>query len=98
MIRVALLIAPAVAAGCAFEPDLSRYPLCDEQGLTAFGGTAPYSWQVVSGLPSGVSLTKASGDGEISGTPADAGTYSVTLKVTDAVLGSDQKTLSLRVF
>ncbi|MHB8879809.1 MAG: Ig domain-containing protein [Myxococcaceae bacterium] len=68
------------------------------QTLKAYGGTAPYGWQVVSGLPGGVSLTKTDGDGEISGTPADGGTYSVTVKVTDAVVGSAQTTLPLRVF
>ncbi len=50
--------------------------------LTAQLGTAPYTFSVASGaLPDGVNLAP---DGAISGTPTTAGTYSVTLKVTDA--------------
>src|SRR5215471_15863947 len=50
--------------------------------LTATGGTAPYTWTLLSGsLPPGLSL---SGAGVISGTPTTAGTYTFTLKVVDA--------------
>jgi hypothetical protein len=50
--------------------------------LAASGGTAPYTWSVVSGqLPGGLKL---SGAGTISGTPAAAGTFSFTLQVKDS--------------
>jgi hypothetical protein len=52
--------------------------------LAATGGTSPYTWSVASGaLPSGLSLSAA---GVITGTPNAAGTFSVTLKVTDSAL------------
>jgi len=55
------------------------------QSLMAFGGTAPYTWDIDSGaLPPGLSLSASSGI--ISGTPpqGSAGTYSVTVRVTDS--------------
>ncbi|WP_442935214.1 putative Ig domain-containing protein [Micromonospora sp. CPCC 206061] len=48
---------------------------------TASGGTAPYSWSA-SGLPAGLSINSSTG--AISGTPTAAGTYSVTVTVTDS--------------
>ena len=51
--------------------------------LAATGGVTPYTWSVVSGqLPLGLSLSASSG--MISGTPATAGAYNVTMQVTDA--------------
>ncbi|MGP0025939.1 MAG: beta strand repeat-containing protein, partial [Streptosporangiaceae bacterium] len=50
--------------------------------LTESGGTSPFTWSVSSGsLPAGISL---SADGNLSGTPTATGTYSFTVKVTDA--------------
>jgi hypothetical protein len=49
--------------------------------LAATGGVAPYTWSGGSGLPAGLSLSAA---GAISGTPTTAGSYNVTVKVTDA--------------
>jgi subtilisin-like proprotein convertase family protein/secreted trypsin-like serine protease len=48
---------------------------------TASGGTAPYSWSA-SGLPAGLSINSSTG--VISGAPTAAGTYSVTVTVTDS--------------
>jgi ferredoxin-NADP reductase len=45
------------------------------------GGVGPRTWTVVSGtLPRGLTLTRA---GTLAGTPRGAGTYRVTVKVTD---------------
>ena len=49
--------------------------------LSATGGTAPYSWILISGSPpSGVALSPA---GIISGTPVAVGTFTFTVEVTD---------------
>jgi hypothetical protein len=50
--------------------------------LTESGGTAPYVWSVSSGsLPAGISFNAS---GTLTGTPTATGTFSFTVKVTDA--------------
>lgn len=49
-----------------------------EKTLSASGGSAPYTWTVL-GLPAGM----GSSDGVIGGTPVVAGTFPVTISVTD---------------
>ncbi|MBB6368615.1 outer membrane autotransporter protein [Xanthomonas sacchari] len=62
---------PAGTAGTAYN-----------QTLTTSGGTAPYSYSVVTGaLPTGLSLTAA---GVLSGTPSAAGSFAFSIKVSDA--------------
>ena len=62
--------------------------------LSATGGTAPYSWSILSGLlPQGVSLTTTTG--AISGTPTTSGTYNVAVQVTDAAGHQSSKSFSL---
>ena len=54
------------------------------QSLLAGGGVSPYTWTVVAGsgsLPPGLALSSS---GVIGGTPAAAGTFHVTVQVTDA--------------
>jgi hypothetical protein len=63
--------------------------------LAVSGGVAPYTWAVSSGsLPNGLTLNAATG--VISGTPAKAGTYSFSVRVTD-VLGAVSPTKSLSI-
>jgi hypothetical protein len=51
--------------------------------LAASGGTLPYTWSIVGGsLPAGLSLNSSTG--VISGTPAESGSFSFTVQVTDA--------------
>ncbi|MDD4954140.1 MAG: PKD domain-containing protein, partial [Candidatus Omnitrophica bacterium] len=51
--------------------------------LGASGGTAPYTWSVVSGkLPKNLDI--GSSTGIISGTPSETGNYTFTIRVTDA--------------
>jgi hypothetical protein len=52
------------------------------QPLTAVGGTAPYTWSIVSGsLPGGLVLDPTGGT--ISGTPTSVGNFSFTVQVRD---------------
>src|SRR5258708_17633470 len=49
--------------------------------LAASGGQPPYQWSLAAGpLPGGLSLN----GNTVAGTPTTTGTYSVTLRVTDA--------------
>jgi hypothetical protein len=64
--------------------------------LSASGGTAPYTWKVVSGsLPAGLSLSATKGT--ISGVPTKAGTYTFTVEVTDHSKLTATRTFSLLV-
>lgn len=54
--------------------------------VVAQGGTPPYAWAVSGGaLPAGLTLDATSG--RLSGTPAQAGAFDVTLAVNDAASG-----------
>jgi uncharacterized repeat protein (TIGR01451 family) len=65
------------------------------QAITASGGTPPYAFSVTAGsLPSGLSL---SGSGVLSGTPTSAGSFSFTVRVTDAAECSRNRTYTLTV-
>jgi hypothetical protein len=69
--------------------------------LTATGGTAPYTWSIISSaLPSGMNLNPATG--AIGGTPTQGATgASLTFNVTDSTTPAaltQSKTLSLTVF
>lgn len=63
--------------------------------LAATGGTPPYSWFVVGGsLPAGLFLTPT---GLVTGTPTIPGTFIFTVRVSDGLQASAQKTLQLTV-
>ena len=67
------------------------------QTITASGGTAPYTFQVTSGnLPAGLSLAA---NGTLSGTPAvtSVGSYSFTVRATDANGCSGTKNYTLQI-
>ena len=64
------------------------------QTISATGGTPPYAWSLASGsLPPGLALSPSSG--AVVGTPATAGTYSFTVRVTDNVAATTTKALSI---
>ncbi len=62
--------------------------------LSASGGTPPYAW-TSTGLPEGFALDPASGT--ISGDPTTAGTYDVTVTVTDAVAATASRQYQLQI-
>ena len=49
--------------------------------FTAAGGTSPYTWGA-SGLPAGLDLDPTTG--QLTGTPTEAGSYGVTISLTDS--------------
>ncbi len=64
------------------------------QTTAATGGTPPYTWSTTGGsLPPGITQTAA----VLAGTPTLAGTYSFTITVTDAVMGTANKNLSIQI-
>jgi hypothetical protein len=64
--------------------------------LEATGGTGPYTWSVVSGLPPGLAVAP---DGTVSGTPTTAGGYEVVVEVTDSAgtPATDQETFGFTI-
>lgn len=58
------------------------------------GGAAPYTYTETGALPTGLSMTAA---GTLSGTPTSAGTYPITVTVTDAATQTAQKTYQLTI-
>lgn len=61
--------------------------------LAATGGSSPYTW-TATGLPTGLTISAA---GVISGTPAAAGTSSVTATATDSAGATGSATFSYQV-
>jgi hypothetical protein len=75
---------PAVVAGNSYS-----------QYLSANGGTAPYTWTLLSGaLPTGLTLSP---NGLLSGTPTAAGTFVFTAQVKDAGGQTASLTITLKV-
>jgi hypothetical protein len=84
----AVAVGPAELAGAVASAPYS-------QTLTATGGTGPYTFSVVSGaLPPGLALAPS---GVLSGTPADAGTFSFAVRASGSGAASGTRAYSLRV-
>lgn len=57
-----------------------------QQAVTTAGGVAPYSYVLSGALPSGVSFDGS--NGTFSGTPTQAGSFALTVTVTDSTTGA----------
>lgn len=86
------------AASLAFYRSSSRSLIQTIPGIytiTATGGTAPYTFALVSGtLPAGLTFN---GDGTITGTPTSNGSATLGVKVTDAAGASLTNSFTLNV-
>lgn len=75
---------PATTAGSAYS-----------QTLTATGGAAPYTFAITAGaLPAGLTLDAA---GALTGTATDAGSFNITVTVTDAFAQTGSRAYTLVV-
>jgi large repetitive protein len=76
---------PAATQGTAYN-----------QTITASGGTAPYTYAIVSGaLPAGLTLNGSTG--AIGGTPTVHGTFNFTVQATDATPNTGTRAYTLNV-
>jgi hypothetical protein len=84
-LAIAAKALPSAASGHAYKAKVA-----------VRGGVAGLRWSIASGsLPTGLKLGASTG--RISGVPAHAGTFRITLRVRDALGAVSSKTLSLRV-
>ena len=66
------------------------------QTVTASGGSAPYSYAVISGsLPTGLTLN--AGTGAITGTPTVTGSFTFTVQATDAQPNTGQRSYTVQI-
>jgi hypothetical protein len=64
--------------------------------LKTKGGLGPFNWSITSGvLPAGLSFNTTTG--AITGIPEQAGTFPLTVQVTDALSGVDVENLTLKI-
>ena len=81
---------------CGSNPGAGQVGVTYTDNLTVSGGTAPYTFSLVSGsLPPGLTLNTSTG--KITGVPTAAGTYTFTVKVVDAKGFSDTATCTIVV-
>ncbi|MFC3540121.1 putative Ig domain-containing protein [Couchioplanes caeruleus subsp. azureus] len=83
---------PIIAAQNAQSGDVGR---AGQLTMTATGGTAPYAW-TVAGLPPGLNITADTGS--VNGTATTAGTYRVTVTVTDAAGRTNNSTFDWKIY
>jgi len=92
--KIALADPPTITTSCPLPGATSGTSY--SQTLSASGGTPPYTWSVSTGaLPPGLNLNFSSG--VISGTPTTAGTFNLTIQVTDGASGVATKACSITV-
>jgi hypothetical protein len=94
-VDVVLTISPALAIR-TIQLRAARVGRFYSAALAARGGVAPVTWKVVAGrFPVGIRLQRATGT--IAGMPRQAGTFTLTLEVRDALGVTQRATLKLSV-
>ena len=89
-----VIAAPVIAVTPATLPN-GRQNVAYSRTITATGGTAPYTYAVTSGaLPAGLTLSTG---GALTGTPTVNGSFSFTVRATDAQGYSGSRTYTLVV-
>jgi hypothetical protein len=76
-----LTILPSLSITTSTLPAATQATLYDVT-LQATGGTTPYTWSLAGALPAGVALNSSTG--RISGLPLNAGTFDVSVTVTES--------------
>ncbi len=101
---IAVTIAINPPLGLTITPQLPWSPIVGSFSnlwITGAGGVRPYTWTRTAGqFPPGMSLVQDNPDGplvRVTGTPTAAGTYTFTLRVTDANGAAGAQTISVTV-
>jgi hypothetical protein len=83
--ELTLTILPGPLVTPAISMDPFKVGVKSWDSITAYGGTPPYTFALAAGtLPPGLTLQNLSGSGYISGVPTVAGTYTLTVQVSDS--------------
>jgi Putative Ig domain/PQQ-like domain len=84
------------AVGIAGKPKTGRLGRDYSSSFKTRGGLGPFNWSITAGvLPAGLSFNTATG--VITGIPAQAGEFPLTVQVTDALGGVDVEILTLKI-
>ena len=87
-----VIAAPVIAVAPATLPN-GRQNVAYSRTITATGGTAPYTYAVIAGaMPAGLTLSTG---GALTGTPTVNGSFSFTVRATDAQGYSGTRTYTL---
>lgn len=94
------LLVPTLAIATRAAAD-GRVGTAYSQPLKSYGGSAPFTWSIMTGsasLPPGLSLTNAGANWQLVGIPTMTGTFPFTVKVADSLLASQQQAMSITIY